>query len=570
MRLAPFALLIVVLCPLPVRAGTSFYAVVVGNNRSLDRALPELRYADDDAAKFYELFSSIGARTRLLVLLDAESQERFPELRARARLPRRAELEAALQETFEQIRQDNRRGQRTVFYFVFSGHGSVSATGQGQIHLFDSMFTRSDLFRQVVAASPATTNHLMIDACNAYDLVRDKGWRKDRSDEAYADLLRQFLHNEKLERYPNTGVLVATSGSTETHEWSRIESGLFSHQIRSGLAGAADVNGDGSVSYSEIAGYVSSANSRVPDVRARLNIFARPPAQNVDEPVLRRPARSLHRLRLARSLKGHLFLEDQRGIRYADFHKSDEAELSLLLAPQGREYYLRSLTGESRIALSALPRTVEVAGLEAREVRAKGALDEALKRGLYAEPFGPSYHAGFLAAWRRMLDDPLPPLAQRGRPARWRLGAAYLLTRPALDRGGLMHGVDLVAAIRLRSWLEGGLAASYGGSAEASWRQHRLSVRAEVSGTLALGRPWLRARASVGLGYLALFESGGTATRADPAAMTAQAEVGLEYRLLRALWIALRGGALLDLFRSDDVRQVRWAPLLQAGAHTVF
>ena len=49
------------------------------------------------------------------------------------------------------------------------------------------------------------------------------------------------------------GVVVATSSEAETHEWSRFDGGVFSHELRSGLLGSADLDGDGQVRYDEIA-----------------------------------------------------------------------------------------------------------------------------------------------------------------------------------------------------------------------------------------------------------------------------------------------------------------------------
>lgn len=564
----------VLAAPAGVWAEVSIHAVLVGNNRSTKRSLPVLRYADDDVAKFYELLEGIGGRTRLLTVMDAETQQRFVRVRGRARAPRRREVLAALREAFASIREANRRGERTVFYFVFSGHGDVDPTGQGQIHLLDGMFTRGDLFRHVVSASPAKVNHLIIDACQAYFLVHRKGgWRDDKTDEEYGDLLRRFLQNEQIERFPNTGVLLATSTSAETHEWSRIESGLFSHQIRSGMTGAADVTGDGQVTYSELTAYIEAANARVSNQRARLTVFARPPAQHIHEPVVRLPANHVHRLQLARPLKGHFYIEDGRGARYADFHKSDEAVLTVVLVPASERYYLRSNHAERIIQLVRPPTTIQVAQLGQPETVVRGAVDEALRRGLFAEPYGPSYHAGFLSAWRRMLDEPLPPLARRdpAQPRRWRLGAGYLLSRPVLAREGLAHGIDLRLGRRLRSWLELGLSASYlaADGGDDSWRQHRLTVEGFAASGLA-PLPWLRLRAELGLGYLALFEQVAGRTRGDTAAMTLHLQGGPEIRLHRWLWLALGGGVALDLFESDGAAETRVAPLAHCGLVASF
>lgn len=562
--------------------GEAIFAVVVGNNRSPDRSLPTLRFADDDAAKFYELFVGLGGQAKLVTLFDATSQTRFAHLRGRAAVPRRSALLSALRATYSAIRRAQSQGRRTVFYFVFSGHGSLASTGMGQLHLFDGTFTRRDLLKHVVARSPATVNHLIIDACHAYFVVHSKGkWRQDKSKEDYSALLDRFLRNERIERYPNTGVLLATATSAETHEWSRIESGLFSHQIRSALTGAADVSNDGTVTYPEVAAYVAAANSKVANDRARLKVFARPPGQHHGEPVVRLKGRKLHRVRMARSLAGHFYLEDPRGSRYADFHKSAEAELSLvLLSPGGGHYHLRGKEVEQRIELSSTPGTVEVAQLVPRTLVARGAIDEALRRGLYAVPFGPGYYAGFLAVWQQGLQRPLPTLASAPATApststtrtstddlpQWRVDLGYLLTRPALTREGLAHGLKLRGGRRLLPWLELGLGASYiaAGAHEGGWDQDRITVTADLSAELA-PLQWLNLRAEAGLGYLALFESVGDQRRGDPTAFTFHLLVGPELRLPMGFWLTVRGGVQVDAYDSDGEARTGAAPVLLSG-----
>jgi hypothetical protein len=52
---------------------------------------------------------------------------------------------------------------------------------------------------------------------------------------------------------------------------------VFSHEVRSGLYGAADGDGDGFVSYREIAAFVTRANQQIPNQRFRPEVYFRPP-----------------------------------------------------------------------------------------------------------------------------------------------------------------------------------------------------------------------------------------------------------------------------------------------------
>lgn len=58
-------------------------------------------------------------------------------------------------------------------------------------------------------------------------------------------------------------MFVSTSAEAEVYEWSELQSGVFSHAVRSGLAGAAGADGDGAVSYDELRAFVDTATSEI-------------------------------------------------------------------------------------------------------------------------------------------------------------------------------------------------------------------------------------------------------------------------------------------------------------------
>ena len=69
------------------------YAIVVGHNaiapalQAEARGLSTLRYADDDALKFFALIEQGSRQSFLLAVPDADTQRRFPALSGRARPP---------------------------------------------------------------------------------------------------------------------------------------------------------------------------------------------------------------------------------------------------------------------------------------------------------------------------------------------------------------------------------------------------------------------------------------------------------------------------------------------------
>src|SRR6185436_6071619 len=100
-------------------------AIVIGANNSVDRELAPLRYADDDAIRFAELFDAIGIPTRVLTRLDEPTSRLHPGAAARALVPTDAQLRAVVAEVAALMAQARARGQKTALYLVFAGHGNA-------------------------------------------------------------------------------------------------------------------------------------------------------------------------------------------------------------------------------------------------------------------------------------------------------------------------------------------------------------------------------------------------------------------------------------------------------------
>src|SRR5688572_29907577 len=85
-------------------------AIVVGINEPFDDAQAVLRYADDDAARFYEILEPQVNDLQLLTVLDEESQQLYPSAASLAKSPTREELIEALQRAFREGRAAKDRG----------------------------------------------------------------------------------------------------------------------------------------------------------------------------------------------------------------------------------------------------------------------------------------------------------------------------------------------------------------------------------------------------------------------------------------------------------------------------
>jgi hypothetical protein len=253
-------------------------AIVVGNNGSATLGRAELRYADDDAAKYAALFATSSPEdVELLARFDADTTRLFPAQAKKATAPTRAALDAATGRMAARARAAQERGEHVVFTFVFAGHGDVE-DGRGFLELDDGRFFREDL-ESLLTRIPAARAHVLLDACNSvYMLVARKpgGTRFTTPEEIERSMAARLAH---------VGTFVSTSADAQVYEWSRIESGVFSHSLRSGLSGAADLDGDGRVTYAELRAFVRIAAAGVPNARFRPRIYARGPGGRDDEVV---------------------------------------------------------------------------------------------------------------------------------------------------------------------------------------------------------------------------------------------------------------------------------------------
>ncbi len=364
------------------------FAVVVGNNVSLDGGRPDLHYADDDAARYFDMLQPLApGRVTLLAKLDRDTERLFPDARRHAVTPRRAQLLNAGKRLAEQVRAAKQRGLQTEVYFVFAGHGDVDR-GTGYVELADGRFDANDLERWL-RSIPFTRAHVILDSCNSFFMlgVRKPGGRHFAT---AADSARSLAA-----RLPNVGVFLSTSSEGETFEWSEIQSGIFSHVVRSGLLGAADADGDGSVSYVELAGFVDTATGDVKNPNMRPHVYFRGPGARDDAPILSRmPEAGVRRFSLRDALGLRVRLRDAEGLVLLDAHSEPGTPLHLALPEQwvGGAVVERTAKGERTAKMYTLPDSTEPVRLDALQpIAMRGAARgpaEVFEK-LFARPYGP-------------------------------------------------------------------------------------------------------------------------------------------------------------------------------------
>lgn len=354
------------------------FALVIGNNLPLTPGSRELRYADDDAVTTQLLLLDAGVDSVLLASPDADTQRMFSHVKAFA-APNNEALERAYAGLSARMRAAQARGSEVEFLFFYSGHGDVDQ-GEGYLLLDNARLTRSLLF-SLLLRSPATRNHVFIDACKSYYVAFDRGPGGQRETYSGSQLVQSVP--SKLD---NTGFVLSTSSDRDSHEWERFQGGVLSHELRSALRGAADTNLDRQISYAEIGAFLTSANETIPNPGFRPNFLVRAPAGNLRQAVL-----SWHASHAVLSFRagtwGHFYVETARGDRLLDAHPAATQALMLWL-PDERPLFVRQHDGRAEFVVSGA-RSVEVSGLEPGEpaLASRGALGLALDR-LFEQPFG--------------------------------------------------------------------------------------------------------------------------------------------------------------------------------------
>jgi hypothetical protein len=239
--------------------------------------------------------------------------------------------------------------------------------------------------------------------------------------------VRRFATGGGLARRPDVGLLLSTTSARESHEWAGFQAGIFSHEVRSGLYGAADLDGDGRISYLEIAAFVNRANAAIPNERFRPDVFAHAPVASADlaaDLIDLRQATG-RRLRVdADAQASHYLFEDTLGVRLADFHNARGRSLWLLLPDGDRGLFVRRTSDEQEFVIPDGPAVVDLAELTPRPSSdlTRGGSAEYAFNLLFSLPFDDDAVSTYARRAPVDLDaasDVEPPLP------RWRRVAGY-------------------------------------------------------------------------------------------------------------------------------------------------
>jgi hypothetical protein len=326
------------------------YAIVVGHNGGAP-GLPPLRFADDDAIRFWFLLSGLSgrperARVTLLTRVDGDTRADLQRAGLRPRPdgpPSRDGVLGALESVKRALAARPAGTRPPVFYFVYAGHGLAgrilldSDAGGGEAAL-----TGHEL-RAAVAGltqvAPDLRAYVFLDACRSQSLFTERGPARD--DALGPDLAGEAAALEAKAGAAPIGVLTAAFSGRPAGEVRALGAGYFSHVLASGMAGAADADGDERVSFAELAAFVAYNTERLTAQRPWFS----PPGGDMEAPVvdLRRGA---GRMELSEAPPGRYLIQAATGKPiFVEAVKAARGALRLTL-PAGRYRVVRAAPEE--------------------------------------------------------------------------------------------------------------------------------------------------------------------------------------------------------------------------------
>ncbi|MCA2982082.1 MAG: hypothetical protein INH41_05330 [Myxococcaceae bacterium] len=412
------------------------YAVVVGHNGGRlagpgRAALADLRFADDDALRMARWFEALAVPGGVTVLARPDGQTRATLDAAGLPLPAvLAPTRRALFEALEALKQTlARRARPSTVFFFYAGHGLTGRLLLEPEAGDEASLTGREL-RLALLDLGATHVELFIDACRSQSLFTERGG---------PDLSKEIATLEAGASPTTLGILTAAQSETPAGEASDLMGGFFSHVLASGLAGAADADGDEVVRFGELAAFVAFNTEGLTGQRP----WFEPPSQDLGAPVVALSGTT--RLELPGEAEGRLRVVSEAGAPIvAELFKPRGRRMALTL-PSG-EYRVQRRDGAAKVARVALvagqSRTLGPLLDDDGAPRAAGRGDLVWEPVSFQAPFSPQVVAALDAGY--VSGRPAAPSpARRGLV----VDAAYVGAPTPFGLPGLEHGVEAGARL---------------------------------------------------------------------------------------------------------------------------
>ena len=445
--------------PAPLRR----YAFVSGSNDG-GSSLVKLRYAESDARSFASVLQDLGGvKPRDLVLVSSPTLGRF---------------EDGLQRVRQMVASPREMDERREFVFYYSGHSDDDG-----LILGSDRVTWEELRREINDI-PAELKVAILDSCSSGSLTRAKGGQARPA----------FLFDASSDM---SGHAYITSASAEeaAQESDRIGSSFFTHYLISGLRGAADTKGDGTVTLNEAYTYAFQETLASTE---KTQYGPQHPAYDINlsgsgDLVLTDLRSSSAILQVGEDVAGRLYLRDEQGNLAVELNKTGGKKAELGLEPGVYSVMLDAratrLQGSVRVtsrqpailtlaslravsAERATPRGVDPDAMDQPRVAAANSADPAAAIGAavgaivgsaLGNAMGTAVNAAITAAAAPPADGGSEPAAPSTREPGFersqRTEVLQLNFFPDFSRGMFASRVDHVAAVNV---LVGSSGSSYG------------------------------------------------------------------------------------------------------------
>jgi hypothetical protein len=290
-------------------------AVVVGNNLGHDPGRT-LRFAEAEATRLATLLRGAGDFDSVITVRGAN----------------REAVEEALSTARGQLDRAKTEGKRTLFLFYYSGHGDQDA-----LELGSSRMPLRDLRSYLEQLSGADVRVAFVDACQSGALTGVKGGRRAPGYE---------IHLADPGTVKGMAIVTSSTANELSQESDDLGGSFFTHNIMTGLRGAADSSRDGQVTLGELYQFAfrrtlastaaSFAGGQHPTYDYRMS--------GAGDVILAR----------TRPNDARLVFPRESGATFTVMHKARGEVIAELPSTSGEEIYLALPAGDYRVVRRAL------------------------------------------------------------------------------------------------------------------------------------------------------------------------------------------------------------------------
>jgi uncharacterized caspase-like protein len=263
----------------PAESRGQFYAFLVGVGDYDDKELKPLKYPQKDITEFHAALLRSGFKKGNIILMHDEQKRRYqPEAKKI-----REELNLLL----------GRVGKNDTILVALAGHGvqfkgsktSYFCPADARLSDVKTLIPLEELYQDLDDCK-AGRKLLLVDACR-----NDPQSRVSRS-RAKVSLEKLTSHEAAVPK--GIVALFSCSDGQESFEHPRLRHGVFFYYVLQGWRGAADLDGDGTITLDELAAYVKLQTKKYVHLRLRANQTPHQRGMFDGEwPLLKRRARTL-------------------------------------------------------------------------------------------------------------------------------------------------------------------------------------------------------------------------------------------------------------------------------------